>query len=229
MPSIYSSSGDGWAQGAQESTFASGRMHSGAASDNNNVRDTYTVIVESLSGKGGGETHFTRRAFFFFNTSGISIAPSEATLKIKGYNRNNSDVIAVKSTAADPVVNGSYNDFPTDAVTALGNSDGSGAGTFAGVSGLTYSAELSTWSTSGYNDIELNSTALSDMASLDTFKVCVMDYDYDYLDIAPSIGTLVGVGNYWQNSGGTGNDPYIDYTEGVASVAHNATFFGASF
>ena len=228
MPNIYSSSGDGYAQGNQESTFAAGRNHIGFNADNNNVRDSYGVIVESISGKGGGETHFFRRAFFFFDTSGISVAPSEATLKIKGYSQNNSDVIAVKSTAADPIVSAGFNDL-SGASTALGNSDGSGAGTLAGVSGLTYSSELATWSTSGYNDIELNSTALSDMASLDDFKICVMDYDYDYLDISPSLGTLVKIGFYWADYTGTSLDPYIDYTAGTVAATDNSVFFGCNF
>ena len=65
------------------------------------------------------------------------------------------------------------------------------------------------------------------MASLDTFKICIMEYDYDYLDIAPT--SLVLTGWYWADNTGTSADPYIDYTEGVAAVAHNATFFGANF
>ena len=228
MPNIYSSTGDGWAHGNQESSFSAARSHAGAGADSNNTRDGTAVAVEHLSAKGGGTQTFCRRAFFFFDTSSISIAPSEATLKIRGYSTNNSDVIAVRSTAADPIVAAGFNDL-YGASTALGNTDGSGAGTLAGISGLTYSAEIATWSTSGYNDIALNSTALDDMASLDDFKICVMDYDYDYLDIAPSLGTFVRIGFYWADSGGTGNDPYIDYTEGTVAATDNSVFFGCNF
>ena len=228
MPNLASTTGDGWAQGNQENNWIAARSHSGHSADNNNTKDSHAVIVESLSGKGGGETHFCRRAFFYFDTSGISIAPSEATLKLRGYSGNNSDIIAVRSIAADPIVTAGFNDLHLS-LTALGNSDGSGAGTLAGVSGLTYSSEIATWSTSGYNDIALNSTALSDMASLDDFKICIMDYDYDYLDIEPSLGTSVRMGCYWTENSGTSLDPYIDYTAGVAVATGNSVFFGANF
>ena len=110
--------------------------------------------------------------------------------------------------------------------TELGNSDGSGAGTLAGVSGLTYSSEVPTWSTSGYNEIALNATALSDIASLDTFKVCMMQYDNDYLDIAAT--SMVRTGNYWAAQSGTSKDPYLDYTAAVTAT-DNSVFFGCNF
>ena len=229
MPNIYSSTGDGWADSGEKANWILARRDFGSASDNNNTRDSSSVLVYRDSSKGGGEINVIRRAFMFFDTSGISIAPSEATLKVRGYSGNNSDILVVKSTSADPVVNGSFNDLP-DTMSEIGATDGSGAGTLAGVSGLTYSSEIATWSTSGYNDIVLNSTARDDMASLDTFKICIMDYDYDYLDIAPSLsGTVYKIGFYWTDVGGTSLDPYIDYTAGVAAAVDNSVFFGCNF
>ena len=120
-------------------------------------------------------------------------------------------------------------DSIANAETPLGNSDGSGAGTFASTSVVEYSSELSSWSTSGYNDITLNSDALSDMASLDTFKVAVINYDYDYLDIEPATNTNERNGMYISYQSGTDKDPYIDYTAGTTTVTHNANFFGSNF
>jgi hypothetical protein len=228
MPNIYSTGGDGWAMTGAESSWVNARRSAGVSSDNNNSRDSMAVLVEYLAGKGGGLQVVMRRAFMSFNTSGISVAPSEATLKVRGYANQTADVIVVKSTAATTVVAGSFDDIPNTA-TPFGATDGSGAGTLAGVSGLTYSAEIATWSVSGYVDIELNSTALDDMASLDTFKICIMEYDSDYLDITPSLNSFVKIGFYWAENTGTSLDPYIDYTAGVASVAHNAPFFGTNF
>ena len=229
MPNIYTSTGDGYAHSNPQGSWVNSRSNSGSGVDNNNIRDSFAVGVEHLSAKGGGIQSTIRRGFMFFDTSGISVAPSEATLVIRGYATNSSDIIIVKSTASDPTVSGGYNDL-SGASTALGNTDGSGAGTLAGVSGLTYSSEVATWSVSSTrNEIDLNSTALSDMASLDTLKICIMDYDYDYLDIEPSLGTFVRIGFYWADAGGTSNDPYIDYTAGVAAVADNSTFFGCNF
>ena len=227
MPSIYSSTGDGHAQTGEETSWVNARRSAGAGYNNNNAAST-GVFVYRDAAKGGGSLAIIRRAFMSFDTSGISVAPSEATLKIRGFSVDTSDIIVVKSTAATTVVAGSFDDIPGTA-SEFGATDGSGAGTLAGVSGLTYSAEISTWSVSGYNDIALNSTALDDMASLDTFKICIMDYDYDYLDVDPGHGTYVRTGFHWANYTGTSRDPYIDYTEGTAEVAHSATFFGANF
>ena len=231
MPNIYSSTGDGFATSLAQGSWAGARGSAGASGYSNNTRDNFAVSGEHLAGKGGGGTSTNiRRGFMSFDTSGISIAPSEATLKVRGYANTSADVIVVKSTAATTVVAGSYNDL-SGASTALGNTDGSGAGTLAGVPALAYSAEITTWSFSAYVDVELNSTALDDMASLDTFKICIMEYDYDYLDITPSTGTSVKIGFYWADNGGTGTslDPYIDYTAGTAVVANNSIMFGTNF
>ena len=54
--------------------------------------------------------------------------------------------------------------------------DGSGGGD--NESNVTkYSAEIDTWSTSGYNDIPLNAQALLDMRTDDTFYICVLNYE----------------------------------------------------
>ena len=228
MPNIYSSTGDGRAECGEEASWVNARRSAGVAVDNNNTRDSTAVSVYRAAAKGGGSLAITRRAFFYFDTSGISVAPSEATLKLRGFSTNTSDVIAVRSTAADPLVAGGFDDLH-GASTALGNTDGSGAGTLASVSGLTYSSEISSWSVSGYNDIALNSTALNDMASLDDFKICIMDYDYDYLDVDPGEGTLVRIGFYWADYTGTSLDPYIDYTAGAVATTDNSVFFGCNF
>ena len=191
--------------------------------DSNNLRDVYAVWNHH-SGRGGGSWG-VRRAFFEFDTSGISVAPASATLKIYGFSGTTLDVIAVRSEHSATLAVGDF-DALYGAATAFTHTDGSGSGTLAGVSGLTYSAEVSTWSTSGYNDIALNATALADIASLDTFKVCVMGYDYDYLDIDPT-GTSNRIGLYWADAGGS-TIPLLDYTAGVA-VTDNATFFGCNF
>ena len=227
MPSIYGTTGDGYASALGQSSWVNARRSSGTQGDNNNTRDTTAVAVEVASGKGGGVESSIRRAFMSFDTSGISVTPSDATLKIRGFSQSSADVIVVKSEAATTIVAGSFDDLPSAAQTVIGLTDGSGAGTLSGVSGFTYSSEISTWSTSGYNDIALNSTALSDMVSLDTFKICIMDYDYDYLDITG--GSLVRVGLYWTETSAESLDPYIDYTAGTEAVTNNAILFGTNF
>ena len=222
MPAIYSSTNDGFIQKGLGS-WASQRSSASGIADNNNTINKQAV-QSFYSGRGGG-TYGIYWAFFEFDTSGISEAPDSATLKIYGYSSSTADVIAVRSEHSATLANGDF-DALYGASTELGNSDGSGGGTLAGVSGLTYSSELTSWSTSGYNDIVLNATALSDMASLDTFKVCLMEHDHDYLDVEEAV--IRAVGFFWADYTSTSRDPYIDYTAATAAT-DNAIFFGTNF
>jgi hypothetical protein len=224
MATIAGGSNDGYC-GTSLGTWANTRNHVGSTVDSNNASDTQAVFHFYHSGRGKWGI---RRAFFEFNTLGISDEPSAATLKIYGYSNGSGDVIAVKSEQGGTLAAGDFNSFASSIVTQFGNTDGNGAGSLS--SGivplfLTYSAEIDTWSTSGYNDIALNSYALADMVSLDTFKVCLMNYDNDYLD---QDGTSTEAnGLRWQERGDA-QWPYIDYTPAVTAV-DNATFFGANF
>ena len=199
---------------------------SGQSSSTNTVEMNLT---QRFSGRGAIVTGITR-IFFEFDTSGISVAPTAGNLKIYGaYSRTDSDVILVRSTQSGAVVAADF-DALYNASTELAASDGANGGTLDGISGLKYSSVVSSWTTSGYNDFPLTADALSDMASLDAFACCIMNYDYDFLDIAPSLPTIVGAGVTMSDYTSTSRDPYIDYTPGTAAaVTDNATFFGANF
>lgn len=168
---------------------------SGSAYDNpTSGRSTVSIYAQHASGR-GGSSYVVYRSFLYFDTSGITGTLSNATLKIYGYYSGTADVIAVKSDA-----------FGGDGGTALANADFNNFDT-----STPYSSELATWSTSGYNDITLNATALTDIKNNNAFILCLMEHDYDYSDSAPS-STLVRAGMYYDNYTGTSRDPYIDYT-----------------
>ena len=221
MATIYSGTNDGMC-GMGLRSWADARNGAGNSFDSNDARHGNPVWQYYHSGRG---TYGIYIAFFEFDTSGVTIAPSAATLKVKGHAYGEGDIIAVKSEQGGTLAAGDFNSLPSAALTALGNTDGSGAGTLASVSNFTYSAEITTWSTSGYNDITLNATAIADMVSLDTFKVCLMNHDNDYLDQDGTTQERNGL--YWADDTTSGNRPYIDYTAGV--VADNAVFFGTNF
>ena len=224
MATIYTgAASDGWVF-AGAATWGGTRQATTGLSTRDNERAGLCTRV-GYSVRGGG-SYMILRAFFLFDTSGISITPSEATLNITGYYWGTSDVIAVRSEQGTTLSTADF-DALYGASTAITNSDGTGTGTLAGISGLAYSSEVTSWNTSGYNNIELNATALADMASLDTFKVAIIDYDYDYLDITVGTSTYIS-GCYFSDEPGTSKDPYIDYTAGVP-VIDNAVFFGANF
>ena len=208
MPTIYAATTDGWVGAlAQGGTWADARDSTGSDLGRGNTG----LNVTSLAGSGVHVIHTTSRggyyqvirSFFAFDTSGISSAPASATLKLYGTIAGTGDVIAVKATKPDLSTGVLPADF--DAIT--------GFSTGASMSGnvTDYSAEISSWSTSGYNDITLNAAALSDMASLSVFAVAIVNYTYDYLNVAPS-STSETNGFYFADNTSTSKDPYIDYT-----------------
>ena len=163
-------------------------------------RDTAVHVSES-----GGNIYLFR-VFMSFDTSGISVAPSSANLRIYGKTNDTSDLIVVKSTQQLPL--------PSPETQVFNDLDGWTSG--YDDSNLTaYSSEITFWNTGAYNSIPLNATALSDMASLSTFKVAILNHEYDYEDDAPS-GVDVSVGMYFTQETGTDKDPYIDYTDATA-------------
>ena len=221
MATIAGGSNDGYCSMGLGS-WVDVRNGAGSGYDSNNGSDDTAVQHFYHSGRG---TYGIRRAFFEFNTSGISATPSAATLKIHGYSNNSGDVIAVKSEQGGTLADGDFNSLDSAILTALGNTDGNGAGALNASASYTYSAEIDTWILGLYNDIALNAYALSDMASLSTFKVCLMNHTNDFLDQDGTSSEINGL--RWQERGDT-QWPYIDYTPAV-TVVDNATFFGANF
>ena len=196
-----------------------------ATSGTLNNSNSYHITNSHNSGR-GGNTYQIGRYFIEFDTSGITSTLDSATLKIYGVTTDTLDVILLKSSQSGSVIGGDFEQI-TNGATPLGNTDGSGAGTFASTSVVEYSSEIATWSTSGYNDIALNSDALTDIVDNNTFNCVLVGYDYDYLDIAPS-SALYRINFYQDAYTGTSRDPYIDYTVATAAV-DDAVFFGANF
>ena len=227
MPStVTGGTNDGTCKGALTS-FASARNHAGfAVSDLTLTRDANALKYTYFSRRGKYQFF---RVFFEFDTSGITIAPTEATLNIRGHANDALDVIVVRSEHSATLAASDFHDgLPSSTFSALTNSAGDGSGTFAGINGLTYSAEFSSWDASGVNEIPLIAPAFADIASLDTFKVCVMEYDHDYLDVDG--GSTASTGMYFADLGDPASFlPSLVYEPGTAAVADNATFFGANF
>ena len=83
-----------------------------------------------------------------------------------------------------------------------------------------------TWVTTGYNNIELSQQALVDIAGLDNFKCCLIEYPTDLRNIAPTApgGVNNKSGVSYVDSIGTSVDPKLIITE-----QDDAVFFGANF
>ena len=153
MPTIYSDANDGYVSKTDTSSWANARDATSGNATSNANSFTYAVRARSIVARGGTQ-RVVVRSFFEFDTRGVSSTPASANLKIKGIGSGTADLIVVKSTQSATLA-----DTDIDAIT----------GWVAGADNLSnvtqYSSEVTTWSTSAYNTIALNASALSDMSS----------------------------------------------------------------
>ena len=150
-----------------------------------------------------GNTFSVNRYFIEFDTSGISVTPADAELSLRGFSENSADFFAVKANFSD----GSIANADFDSIV------GWTAGADNSSNVTKYSAEVETFSTSAFNDIALNSTALSDIASVDNFKICLIQAENDLANVEATGTAKTGFFR-------TGFTIHIDYTEGTAGYSH---------
>ena len=97
-----------------------------------------------------------------------------------------------------------------------------------------YSGEITSWSTSGYNAITLNTDAINDIQNSVTnenyiFHLALIEHDYDYSNVAPTSGSN-GNGLYWADYPTTSYKPYlnISYILDTNSPPYADTFINGS-
>ena len=213
MPEIFASTNDGNQSSALSGTWNAAHDHVGQSNPIiTHTSYNFSVGANYISFR---NAYFIRRSFFDFDTSDITVAPTEATLKlyVTSTSYDNSDLIAVKSghDSTDATT-----DWFSTWLTGLG-------GTLSGWSNsdsevVAYSGQIAAGMGAGYVDIALNSDALSDIASLDTFKIVIMNYTHDYQDSAPTDNVFTGF--RFAEYSSTTSDPKIDYTPGAAGFGH---------
>ncbi len=227
MDTVYAHTNDGYVSRYNQSSWSNARANTAGTTSSSTATSSATAVqADRTAARGGGYVFSIRRSFFFFDTSGISADVDSATFKVRGISNGGGDLIAVKATSAIETLGTA--DFSAIVGWNYLATDGSGGGD--NESNVTkYSAEISTWSTSGYNDITLNAQALADMRDDDTVYICLLNFDYDLKDIAPTNYNAHRNGVYYSDYTGTSRDPYIDYDLVAVAVTDNATFFGANF
>lgn len=214
MPTIFADSTDGRVlnfrgSGASWSTARDGGTGTNASSTLTSTNNA--AGVQGATSRGG--YYVVVRSFFSFDVSGITSTVASATLNLRGFSTNSGDVIVVKASKPDG------SNLTTADFDAL---PGFSAGNTMSGNVTDYSSEVTSWSTSGYNSITLNSTALSDLTSLNSFIVALVEFDHDYSNVAPAQdGTFYRVGLYYSDNSGTSFDPYIDYTLAPTGYANN--------
>ena len=211
MATIYSEAADGHVYHTSNNWNNVHDASTGTTAKSDDERVDPAISVKSLAA-GRSTNYYIRRTFLTFNTSGISVAPTAATLKIYGYNTGImgttfGDIIAIEGTytGVGTLGTGDFNSF-------TGYTSGWDSGDVTA-----YSSELTSWNSSAYNDITLNATALAKMASASVLSIVLMNHDFDYQDTSPLVGRTHNHevnGIYFADATGTANDPYIDYTPG---------------
>ena len=213
MPEIVAESNDGYQQSPLKPNWDDAHDNVGFGSPNT-TSATYNFAIGATYAA-PRSAFFIRRAFFEFDTSGISVAPSSATFQIfvPSTSYDNSSLIAVKS-GHDP--SDATEDWFGTWLTGLGRTLSGWANSDSQV--VAYSSNVAAGMGIGYVDLTLNSDALSDMVSLSSFKVVLMNYSNDYLDSSSSHEGFTGL--LFADTGGTSKDPKINYVEGTAGYGH---------
>jgi len=208
MPKIYScSSGtkdDGYVFKSGQSSWANARDATSGTVNLHSTRSSAAIAAQYFLGRGGGDDFRVFRSFFVFDTTIITQTLSEAKIGLKGYVASSGSAIAVKSTA-----------FGGDGGTALAGGDidaisGWSAGSSLAGSATVYGSQITSWSSSTYNEFTGTSDLLADIKNNNVVIICVMNYTQDYLNNAPTSSNQAGI--HFAEFSGTLSDPYIDFT-----------------
>ena len=208
MTVIYSNNTDGPVRNYGETTWNAAHDSDGTSGTAvYHSADQHPTYCSTVTAGSSGANPDIVRGFFAFDISGISVAPSSATFYVYA-STGGGDVIAVKATAPGLLSNIAAADF--------NNLTGWTSG-FTNSNLTAYSAKRTSQGDNTLWSITLNSTALSDMGSSDTtLQICLMNYDHDYLDVAPTSTISSGqhLGIFWSEYVDAARRPRIEYVAG---------------
>lgn len=133
------------------------------------------------------------RAFFMFDTDGVSGA-SSCKLYIHGFTNtyNRSGVSVQQGTQADTLTTSDFQGF---------------SGTY-----FDYIANGS-WDQSDYNEFTLNASGIAAINETGLTKLCIREYEHDYLDSSPGAVAWQNHAMYFTDETGTVKDPYLEITD----------------
>ena len=203
MPIVYANTNDGFVESSQTTWAAARDATVGTSANNVAALVSHGVGIAGL-GVDLASYVQVRRSFFEIDTSAITVPPASATFNFYVASNANGDIILVKSNWKTPLAAASIDALP-------GFSAGN---TMAG--NVTDYSNSTSLTANTFNSITLNSTALSDMASLSSFKFALVEYGSDYLNVDPGSGGDSRIGVAYNDFPGTTYDAYVDYVEGSA-------------
>lgn len=203
MPTLNASK-TGTAIGQSSATFATARQTGFSVQANPTNNQVTAISYTALAGR-GSLTHGIRRTFLYFDTSGLTGTISNTSLNIVGNTNDSADVIVLKSTA-----------FGGDGSSNIATSDFFSSIDFS----TAYSSEYDSWTATGTNNINLNSTANTDIQNNDAFICAIVEHSHDYGGGGGSAATTAT-----SNISGIafGITVTLTYTEAAASGPANLT------
>jgi len=192
-----------------QSTHTAARDGTTGNTGASNPTTAYSQAINYNAVVGGrGNSYNIYRAFYYFDTTGISSTVTSATINIAGSTNNTADVIVLESTA-----------FGGGGGSNLALSDYNKINL---VSPTLYSSEFTSWVTSGNNSITLNSTALSDIETQNYFICAVIEHDHDYSDSDPGVTATYRNGINYVTTG------YLEYFTAGSNVSSVNTISNAN-
>ena len=153
-----------------------------AARDATTADSAVTTANGVRNKKSSSGKYDNHRTFLAFDTSGVTVAPSSATLSLRATSFVSSDFVIVKVQAG----------ATGDSGTEFANSDynllqGFSSGNTMNGNVVTYSSEVENPTANTTILVTLNAAALSDIASLDEFKVAIIG-SRDFTNNEPGVG-----------------------------------------
>ena len=218
MPSdestIYAHARDGYIR-SSNTFWTSARNGSAEYANSSATGLTQNASALLSSGRGGG-TYYVYRSFMYFDTSGITEPVYRAYISLRGYTSSTGDSMVV---LADNFGNLDSSDYNGIVGWSTSGTDGSGGGDNSGnitnllqsSIGVTQAGVITTWNTSGYNNLFLNGYACDYIFNNDIMYIAILNYDYDIKDVAPTDETGK-IGFYHADYTGTSRDPKLTYT-----------------
>lgn len=160
------------------------------------------------------------RSYMAFDTSGISVAPTSATLKLWPTTLTNGGIDFYITRAflltAGEVAGGDWDAWAQPADPG----DGSGSPSASNITAYSAKWDVSaSWPNDAYISITLNATALADMASRSEFQIGLISSPEVEQTTSPTDGVQYMTHGYSVNASGDHEDkkPYIEYTAAPAA------------
>jgi len=231
MPDVTSNTTDGYNHsGALASSLGWDNAHDTTGAGNPTTNQTNASFfgprAQFATFRGG--IYFINRCFFDFDLSGVSSGVTAVNFKTVTDTNGGHDAIVLKS-GHDPS-NASTKWFSTW-LTGLGGTLSGWSRTDSQV--VAYTNNVTMAGSAGTTTFPFNSVGVNDVNSLagtsTAFKIVLMNYDFDYLDVdpGPSAGSQI-TGLNFADHGTAGKRPFLEITVGTAGYGHKVINVPAS-